>query len=389
MSCVNNKICNCKINVKTLGNDDVKNIKFSGSDYTKLNWTEVSVREILCLPELNPDIEYLNEVSVTDEVTAVELIETPYAYDSYRTYFVSSTELTLAKIQVSSITIPPTLVTSITTGLTDIVSLLEIPASTLPADNPISPILTQLTAAVTAINDAVTTITAAVAAIAPLSLPLSVCNLLSLLENVYDSLELLQDIITTVVSQVNSLVGYVATLLPSYSDPLDAIVAPLLTYITTLTNLLLVYLTSVTTLVSSLQAPNFLVLKPNAEDTCLTGREVVVEGVLHQSIMYTANEPEQPVYSVPYDIPFSAYIVVYPSFVGLSYSKNVYVVTDLTTCNIISTNGFQYTPNSTITPNLSENFSIKVYIENIFVTALDHDSIFKDVTIFISATPQL
>lgn len=49
---------------------------------------------------------------------------------------------------------------------------------------------------------------------------------------------------------------------------------------------------------------------PNQEGTLLSGFKLVVEGLLTQKIIYTADEPTQSVHSADFSIPFSAFIVV-------------------------------------------------------------------------------
>lgn len=89
----------------------------------------------------------------------------------------------------------------------------------------------------------------------------------------------------------------------------------------------------------------------NQEGTFLTGRKLVIEGVLKQKIVYTAANPEQSVHAAHFDVPFSAFIILEP--------------TDL----------------------LTQRFKIEACIEDIFVTRITARQIFKNVTLFIKATP--
>ena len=88
----------------------------------------------------------------------------------------------------------------------------------------------------------------------------------------------------------------------------------------------------------------------NEEGTNLTGRKLIVEGVLRQKILYTADVPEQSVHATHFDVPFSVFIVL---------------------------------PEDTL---LSSKYKIEPCIEDIFVCALDKRQIFKNVTLFIKAT---
>lgn len=90
----------------------------------------------------------------------------------------------------------------------------------------------------------------------------------------------------------------------------------------------------------------------NWEDTNLTGRKLIIEGVLRQKISYTAEvaDGSQPLHSAHFDIPFSAFIVVEGN-----------------------------TPTNTI-------FRVEPFIEDIFICAIDNRHVFKNTIIFIKAT---
>ena len=92
-------------------------------------------------------------------------------------------------------------------------------------------------------------------------------------------------------------------------------------------------------------------ITPNAEGTHLTGRKMIIEGVLRQKIVYTAKLPSQPVHSAHFDMPFSAFIV-------LSQSD----VTD---------------------------WCIDTCIEDVFVMPYSCREIFKNVTLLLQARPIL
>lgn len=89
---------------------------------------------------------------------------------------------------------------------------------------------------------------------------------------------------------------------------------------------------------------------PNSECTKLTGRKLIVEGLLKQKVIYTAAVPEQTLHSATFAIPFSVFIIV-----------------DVNT-------------------PLSQNFKVYPYIEDIFACKLSERSVFKNTTIFIKAS---
>lgn len=89
----------------------------------------------------------------------------------------------------------------------------------------------------------------------------------------------------------------------------------------------------------------------NNEGTILTGRKLIIEGILRQTIIYTAAKSVQSVHAAHFDIPFSAFIVVEED-----------------------------------TP-LNTKYKIIPCIEDIFVCAMNERQIFKNVTLFIKAVP--
>jgi spore morphogenesis protein SipL len=101
------------------------------------------------------------------------------------------------------------------------------------------------------------------------------------------------------------------------------------------------------------QTPKFLLpTDENEEGTKLTGRKLIIEGVLRQTFIYTANRKEQSVHAAHFDIPFSVFIMI---------------------------------PGDT---PLNRIFKIEPCIEDVFVCTLNDRQIFKNVTMFIKATPR-
>lgn len=89
----------------------------------------------------------------------------------------------------------------------------------------------------------------------------------------------------------------------------------------------------------------------NAEGTRVTGRKLIVEGVLNQKIVYTADVLEQSVHSAHFKVPFSAYIVL---------------------------------PEAT---ELEDKFCVKTCIEDVYVKVFNKKDIFKNVTLLLKAEP--
>lgn len=90
----------------------------------------------------------------------------------------------------------------------------------------------------------------------------------------------------------------------------------------------------------------------NSECTNLTGRKLIIEGLLKQKVIYTASteEGDQPLHSAHFSMPFSTFIII---------EKDT---------------------------QLSQRFKITSYIEDVFACKLCERSIFKNTTIFMRAS---
>lgn len=89
----------------------------------------------------------------------------------------------------------------------------------------------------------------------------------------------------------------------------------------------------------------------NWEGTYLTGKKLIVEGILRKKIIYTAAVKNHSMHSAHFEIPFSVFIIV---------DKDT---------------------------SLIQKFKLDTCIEDIFTCRLSERSIFENTTIFIKATP--
>lgn len=113
-----------------------------------------------------------------------------------------------------------------------------------------------------------------------------------------------------------------------------------------------------------------------------------MEGVLKQKVVYTALVSSQTVHSVCKIMPFSAYMILYASFVGLTYTENLVVLEDPAVgCVTITVNGFLYNPAIPLEVDHCEEFDVNICIEDIFAYDIDKRNIFENVTLFLSAKP--
>jgi hypothetical protein len=85
------------------------------------------------------------------------------------------------------------------------------------------------------------------------------------------------------------------------------------------------------------------------EGQILTGKKLIIEGIISQKVEYVADEPTQSVHAAHFNMPFSAFIVLPATF-----QKGTPV-------------------------------EVKGYIEDIFIELLDKRTIFKNVTILLDA----
>lgn len=101
-----------------------------------------------------------------------------------------------------------------------------------------------------------------------------------------------------------------------------------------------------------IRTPDPITRPTNQEGLLLTGKKLIIEGILKQKIIYVADVPEQSVHAAHFDVPFSAFIIV-----------------NSDTC-------------------LTTTFDIKLCIEDIFACINNPRQIFKNITLFIKAEPK-
>lgn len=383
-----NKGCNCDFNLKSFGLCDPKRIIIDGSDRTVLNWNEISVPEILCVPEAKPDIENLDQIYANAELTSVKLIETPFSYE--KLYVLAPLAL-VTQVQ--------TIVDQITTliGATGTIAALFTPTTgVIPLLLTAFPLVTEpsyVTDAINALDAAVFNLTEYISNLVLTGQVLSsyLCTTLK------DLTALLEALVKALQGVVDALTTFVLSLI-SLTDPAFAAIATALDNVGIAVNLILATIdtivASIASLITSIGPVAYITTSQNEEGTCLSGRKLIVQGFLNQKVVYTGDVDIQSVHSAHYSIPFSVFIVVYPKFENLDYQPNVVV-------NILDENGdpIQKTISGIavncdnqdieLVPDLCEEFCVEAYIEDIFATALDPRTIFKNVTLFFLAKPSL
>lgn len=374
MSC-NNSGCNAN-NLKRFGSYDLSRIKLNGADRTQLNWNELSVPEIMTVPDAKPDIEQLDQVYADAEIKCAKLIETPYAYKTYERP-ATALEVTTA---INAINLA---VVNITPIINAVDAILAIPA--LPA----IPQVTALEAALTAVTNAATNLTSVITnALDLLGANCVAASLVvSLLNEVNVAVKLLQTALNALIAAANALASAVASI-PVVGPAVAAAVTALLTAVNVVVQALLDSVTAILNAITLVGNTSYFSLIPNEEGTCLTGRKLIVEGVLKQKVVYTGLVESQSVHSTHNEIPFTAYIIPYANFEGLNYEENVTVIADpANPCETITINGFAYDPANPPVVNLCEEFCVSGYVEDIFAYAMDGRTIFKNITLFLLAKP--
>lgn len=409
MAC-NNKTCGCNFNIKTVGNCNASRLNMDGSKVDNLNWTEISVPEILCVPQLKPDIEEIDQVYANIILDNVKLIETPFAYKQYILFSFYNSVNGLS-------TSLPGLITTLTGAVTAVLNPLE--TTLITAFNTLETALGALTAIPgvpalikvvngleTTVFDLINNINVAVTAVST-----AADNLIAALkmepfsaQAICEAIKALTDTLDALSTLINSIVGVLTGILDTLNDAVASIGNPLViaavnvfvgvlnTLInTTIPPLVTTVVNAINAILSSLTQVDCenayaFTLIGNAEGTCLSGRKLIIEGTLKQKIVYTAEVDTQSVHSAHYEVPFMAFIIPYAKFEGLTYQKNIEVY-DPVTNGPISINGYVYNPDEGITVDLCEEFTIEKCIEDVYVYALDPRRIFKNVTVFLKAKP--
>jgi hypothetical protein len=380
MSCTKQKntACNlgCQFNVKNSGIDDVTSITINGADRTQLNWSQISIPEVLRIPAQKPDIEQINQICADINFNCVKLIETPFAFEVFDRL---ATPLEITSVEaildlVAALTIAPIIAA--------VNAILAIPG--LPA----IPAVAALQAALTAVETAFAAVTAAAADITAILADTCVLAsvLVAALRVLLGAVQLLLVALNALIAAANALAAATAAI-PIVGPLVAAAVTALLTAINVVVTAVNTIITAIQDLITMFAETQILVIIENAEGTCLSGRKLVVEGSIKQRVVYTALEPTQSVHSAHFEVPFSAFVIVYASFVGLVFTENVTVVTDPATCTTGVVSGFPFDPANPPVVNLCEEFTVTGLIEDIFSTPLDDRTIFKNITLFLWARP--
>lgn len=377
MSCNKSNCQRGSFNLKSFGTYDLSRIVLNGRDRTQLNWNELSIPEILPIPTQKPDIEQLDQVYVDVKINCAKLIETPYAYKTYdrlATPFEVATATEAVALAVVNIA-------PIVAAINAILAVPGLPA--IPAVAALQAALTALTAAAANLTTVITDVTDA------LDVPcIAASAVVLLLQSVSAAIAVLQAALAAVIAAANALAAAVAAI-PIVGPAVAAAVALLLTAVQTVVNLLLAAVQAILNAITLIGNTSYFAITPNEEGTCLSGRKLIVEGVLKQKVVYTGLVTTQSVHSVHNEVPFTAYIIPYAKFEGLVYEEDVTVIADPNgdPCDTITINGFSYDPANPPVVDLCEEFCVNGYIEDIFAYAIDCRTVFKNVTLFLQAKP--
>lgn len=377
MYCNNKDIsCGCKFNIKSLGQCDVSRITLQGSDRTALNWNEISVPEVMEVPVQKPDIEHLDQVHVNAVIHNLKLIETPYSYKSYAK-MATTLEITTVTDAVNlagAIDLDPLI-----TAVNAILAVPGLPA--IPAVAAVIAALNTVTATAASLTTAVTDALDILAGDCVTAVILT-----EVVQSVQAALNVLYTAIQALLTAVNALAAATAAI-PVVGPLVAAAVAAVVTIINALVTEILAVLTALTNSLILIGDTSILVIQANEEGTCLSGRKLVVEGALEQKVIYTALVDSQTVHSVCKTVPFSAYIIPYANFIGLTYTQNITVLLDPANCTTGTVNGFPYNPQKPLEVDLCEEFEVNVCVEDVFAYDIDTRNIFKNITLFLYAKP--
>lgn len=376
MSCNRSSHQGCNANLKKFGSYDLSRVKLDGQDRTQLNWTELSIPEIFPIPAAKPDIEQLDQVYVDLQINRAKLIETPYAYKSYER-LATPLEITAATAAIGGAVVD---ITPITDAVDAILGIPLLPA--IPQVAALQAALAGLTAASDNLTEVIAT------ANSLLSAPcVAAALVVTVLNDVKAAVALLQAALNALIAAANALAAAVAAI-PVVGPAVAAAVALLLTAVDVVVQALLDAVNAIVDAVALIGSTTYFALTPNEEGTYLTGRKLIVEGVLRQKVVYTGLVATQSVHSAHNEIPFTAYIIPYAKFQGLTYEQGIPVIAGSgNPCDTITIDGFAYDPANPPVVDLCEEFCVNGYVEDIFASAMDCRTIFKNVTLFLLAKP--
>lgn len=392
MEC-NKKTCECDFNIKSIGVCDVTKLNMDGSKRETLNWTEISIPEILPIPILKPDIEDIDQVYANAVINSTKLIETPFAYKSYNLYVSLDILDEIQTILNTFLAVDlQTSIDAIIDGINDIISAIQAAIPLIPGLGPIvNPLLIELQGLLNLIQPTVDSLLAAVdelLAAIQIGTAQAVCTALNLVISITTTLinllESVQNLINDILAAIGTLGGpLVAALIATLQIIINTILTPAFDLLIGATGALTVLLQDLSGILIDCNNTMAFEIIQNAEGTCLTGRKLIVEGLLKQKIVYTALVDEQSVHSAHYEIPFLAYIIPYAKFEGLTYEEGI--VVSAPGEPVITINGYRYNSSTGINVDLCEDFVVNACIEDIYVDALDERTIFKNITLFLKA----
>ncbi|AXU27252.1 TPA: hypothetical protein ACKONR_003941 [Clostridioides difficile] len=392
MEC-NKKTCECDFNIKTVGICDVTKLDMDGSKKETLNWTEISVPEILPIPTLKPDIENIDQVYAKAVINSTKLIETPFAYKSYNLYVSLDILNQIQTILNTFLTVDiQTIIDTLIDGIDDIISAIQAAIPLIPGLGPIvNPLLAELQVLLNSVQSTVDALLIAVdnlLAAIQIGTTQVVCTALNLVINtttaLINLLKSIQTLINDILAAIGTLGGpLVAALITTLQGIINTVLTPAFNLLIGATGALTVLLQGLSGILIDCNNTMAFEIIQNAEGTCLTGRKLIVEGLLKQKIVYTALVDEQSVHSAYYEIPFLAYIIPYAKFEGLTYEEGI--VVSAPGEPVITINGYRYNSNTGINVDLCEDFVVNACIEDIYVDALDERTIFKNITLFLKA----
>ncbi|MCC0642746.1 MULTISPECIES: hypothetical protein [unclassified Clostridioides] len=392
MGC-NKKTCECDFNIKTLGICDVSKLNMNGCKKENLNWTEISIPEILPIPRLKPDIENIDQVYASATITSVKLIETPFAYKSYNLYIsldiLNRIEIILDEFLETNI---QTTINTLIGGINDLISTIKDAISLIPGlGEIINPLLAKLqrlldlvqpsvNSLLFDIDDLLNTIQTDIARIVCESLNSIICRA----DDLIRLLKSIQIVINDIFETVSTLEGpLIEILITTLQTIINNIITPSFDILIGENGVLIVLVESLSRIPIDCENTSAFTILQNAEGTCLNGRKLIVNGLLKQKIVYTALVDEQSVHSAHYEVPFLAYIIPYAKFECLTYEEGI--VISPPGKPIVTINGYRYNPKLDIEVDLCEEFIVDSCIEDIYVNDLDKRTIFKNITLFLKA----
>lgn len=375
---INKEFSNCDFNIKKTGASDVCLFNIDGNNKNTLNWTEISIPEILSIPNEKPNIESIDQIFVTAQIKDIKLIETPISYKTYKLYHLSNDLLKLIKDALYKINNKKGYMCELFVDIDDLSDSIIDDIEDLNLKHLVSTIVNLLDNIIDKFEKIQKALSCLENRLCLSSLPAHI--ICKELENIKKELKCLLNLISSLPENIDNIIREITNskdnLLYCNTNSTKNLIDNIVCLIKKILKTLNVDCTP----------SNAFEILCNLEGTCLTGRKLIIKGYLEQKIVYTAEVLDQSVHSAHFKVPFTSFIVPYAKFENAKFQRDT-VIYDPDTNKPRIIQGYLYKNLDEVSIDLCEDFFIEKCIEDIFIYKLDKRNIFKNITLFLKAKP--